>query len=446
MQGSYFSKQIIFLVCTMGFFTFRSFADPFWGILMYYGLAVLRPQAIWEWSLPKGIRWSFFAAIVVLVTTILNIPSLKQRTTQRQFLPMLFAFGVCLFFSFFFAKDLALATVVGWEYAKIIIMVFIGSYVIRERWHVRYLGWMIFLCLIYLVYEMNLQYVVDKRLNFYNKGYGGLDNNGAGLMLAMVVPFCYFFFLAERRWWRWGFFLCLIPAFHSVMLTYSRGAMLSTLIVSIGILLTTSRQRLMQTIVVTLLLAGMVLSLAGPDVRKRFLSISKSERDASAQSRLDSWHAGWLIAKDYPWFGVGIRNANLLTKMYGADMEGRTIHNVYIQIAADAGFPAAIIYIGLIGFTLWRLRWSAKRTRNELDDYEGRWLHYICRASMWSLTIFAIGAIFLSFETFELCYLLMLIGAVVPFLAKQGSQNKNELDDALKSGKPVKISTGGLSA
>jgi probable O-glycosylation ligase (exosortase A-associated) len=446
MQGAFISKQMIFLVCTMGFFTFRSFADPFWGILMYYGLAVLRPQAIWEWSLPHGIRWSFFAAIVAMVTTVLNIPSLRHRTAQRQFLPMLFAFGICIFFSFFFAKNQTVATVVGWEYAKIILMVFIASYAVRERWHVRYLAWMIFLCLTYLVYEMNFQYVFDKRLNFYNVGYGGLDNNGAGLMLAMVVPFCYFFFLAERRWWRWGFFLCLVPAFHSVMLTYSRGAMLSTLIVSIGILLTTSRQRLVQTIVVTLLLIGVVLSLAGPDVRKRFLSINKTDRDASAQSRFDSWEAGWLIAKDYPWFGVGIRNANLLTKKYGADIEGRTIHNVYIQIAADAGFPAAVIYTSLIGMTLGRLRWSAKRTRSELDDYEGRWLHYICRASMWSLGIFAIGAVFLSFETFELCYLLMLIGAVAPFLAEQGSQGKAELGNDSGTGKPARISTGGLSA
>lgn len=446
MQGSYFSKQMIFLVGTMGFFSLRSFADPFWGILMYYGLAVLRPQAIWEWSLPKGIRWSLFAAIVAIVTAIMNVPSLKQRTAQRQFLPMLFGFGVCLYMSYFFAKDQSVATAVGWEYAKIIIMLFVACYVVRERWHVRYMGWMIFLCLTYLVYEMNLEYVVNKRLDFYNKGYGGLDNNGAGLMLAMVIPFCYFFFLAERRWWRWGFFLCSIPAFHSVMLTYSRGAMLSTLIVSVGILLTSSRQRLMQTIVVALILGGVVLSLAGPEVRKRFLSINKADRDASAQSRFDSWEAGWKIAKDYPWFGVGIRNANLLTKQYGADMEGRTIHNVYLQIAADTGFPAALLYIGLIGFTLWRLRWTARQTRRELDDYEGRWLHYICLASMWSLCIFMIGALFLSFETFELCYLLMLIGAVVPYLAERGPENKGPLDEARKSGKPVKVSTGGLSA
>jgi len=68
------SKQLIFMMVTMAYFSLRSFADPFWAVLLYYGLAVFRPQYIWEWALPQGIRWSLIAAIVAVVTLFLNIP------------------------------------------------------------------------------------------------------------------------------------------------------------------------------------------------------------------------------------------------------------------------------------------------------------------------------------------------------------------------------------
>jgi probable O-glycosylation ligase (exosortase A-associated) len=438
-------KQTIFMVVVMAYFSLRSIVDPFWGVMLYYGLAVLRPQSIWEWSLPSGVRWSFMAAMVAVVTLVLNFSSLKHRVIQRRFIPMILLFGLFLLGSYLFALDRRIAGIVGWEYAKIIIMLVVASYVIRERWHIKYLGWMIFLCLTYLVYEVNSLYMFNHRLDIYHNGYGGLDNNGAALMLAMAVPFCYCFFLAERRWWRWGFFICIIPVMHAVMLTYSRGAMLSTLIAVVGMVIMTARKNLVQTVVVSLVLGALVLSLAGPDVRKRFFSISKGERDASARSRLDSWKAGWAIAKDYPMFGAGIRNANLLTKQYGADLYGRTIHNVYIQIAADSGIPAGLFYLSLVTFSIWRLWCAVHRTGHLLYDREDRWFHYTCLGAMWSLAIFAIGAAFLSFETFELPYLLMLIGAFAPFLSAE--HEAKEGTEELESKKTAaRISTGGLSA
>ncbi len=440
------TKQLIFVVVLMAYFSLRSLAQPFWAVLMYYALAVLRPQAIWEWSLPQNVRWSFFAAIVAMVSTALNFTSLRARITRPTFIPMLFIFGLCVVGSYCGAINREIAAKQGWEYAKIIIMLILASFVINEKWHLRYLAWMIFLSLAYLAYEVNALYMVNHRLDILHNGYGGLDNNGAALMLAMVIPFCFYFFLAERRWFRWGFFLCIIPVAHAVMLTYSRGAMLSAILVGVGMLFATSRRRIFQNLVIAVFLGAVVLSLAGPEVRKRFLTINKHETDASAQSRFGSWKAGWKIARDYPLFGVGIRNANLLTRQYGADIEGRTIHNVYIQIAADVGFPAAAIYTGLVGLTLWRLYASAKKTRKLLDSDENRWFHYICHAAFWSLATFAFGAVFLSFETFELCYLLMLFGAVAPTLADEAIKfAPAEAKNVQPKNNALAVSTGGLS-
>jgi len=405
-------KQTLFLVVSMLVLTFRSVADPFWAVLMYYGLAVLRPQAIWEWALPPGVRWSLIAAVVAILASGLHFASLSWAVVQKWFLVMIGVLATCLVGSWAYALNQQVAGEYGLEYAKILVMLLVASLVVRQRRHFRYLAWMIFGCLIYLVYEMNALYVFDGRLDIYHRGYAGYDNNGAALMLAMVIPFCYFFFRAERRWWRWAYLLCVIPAFHVLMLSYSRGAMLAALLVGVGMVVGDARRRAIRTACVAVVVGWVLLALAGPQVRARFLSISQRERDASARSRIESWRAGWAIAKDYPLFGVGLRNSNALIGRYGADREGRTIHNVYLQFAADAGIPAGATFTGLVVASLWWLRRAARSCNPEAKDTEERWHHYICRACFWSLAIFAIGAMFLSFEAFELAYLLMLMAAV----------------------------------
>ena len=42
----------------------------------------------------------------------------------------------------------------------------------------------------YIAYEVNVLYLSTGYLGICENGYGGLDNNGAGLMLAMGVPVC----------------------------------------------------------------------------------------------------------------------------------------------------------------------------------------------------------------------------------------------------------------
>ena len=412
-------KQTVFLILMMAYCTFRSLFDPFWAVLLYYGLAVLRPQAIWDWALPKDIRWSLFAALLAIFVSTLHITTNRRTMSRRKFVPMLLVFGVCLLASFLAAMNTTIAAKSGWEYAKILIILIVGSMVVVERKHVRYLGWMVFACLTYLVYEVNMMYLFDHRLDVFHNGYGGLDNNGAALLFAMLLPFCYYFFLAARRSWRWIYIACAVVAMHAIMLTYSRGAMLSALVVGVMMVVTSLRRRLFQATCAGVIFVAAVAMLAGPEVQHRFLSIFQTRFDGSAQSRLDSWRAGWQIAKDHPLVGVGLRNSNLVSKEYGADIAGRTIHNLYIQVAADSGLPAAAMLLGLIGGSLIWLRKGAKASRSRIDEYSFRWHHYICRAAFWSLVTFAFGSMFLSTENIELGYLLMLIAAVAPKLAEK---------------------------
>ena len=100
----------------------------------------------------------------------------------------------------------------------------------------------------------------------YKLGYGGLDNNGAALMLAMGVPLCYFAWEGIRRWFRWAF-LAMIPLIlHAVLMSYSRGAMVS-LIASVPFYLLRARCKV-QLVLILAGIAVLIPVLAGKEIRR----------------------------------------------------------------------------------------------------------------------------------------------------------------------------------
>ena len=433
-------KHALALILYTLYFTYRGFIDPSMGILPYYTFAVLRPQACWEWSLPPGVRWSLYAAIAAVLVTIANANRLSLRRINKPFVLAIVLFAVMIAVSYLGALDHKAASRVIEEYSKILLMMIIAALVIREPKHLRYLGVMVFVCLSYLVFNVNQLYLIDHRLDIFRDGYAGYDNNGAALMLAMVIPFCYFLFVAERRFWRWGYLLAVLPAAHAIMLTYSRGAMLSSIVTAVPMVLVGSKKRI-RSIIIMIIMGALILSLAGVEVRKRFSSIGDAPVNPAAQgsveSRYMSWNAGWGIIKDYPVFGVGPRNSGSVIKSYGADFEGRTIHNLYIQVAADTGIPSLLAFLAMLFIAmrgLWRTSWSIY---SQLEDKERRWHFAICQASFWSLFLYSFGSMFLSTELFELPYLLMVMGAAAKgALDTQQAPKKSPAPKAVVLGSP----------
>ena len=65
-------KHMLFLTCATILGGLGAMYHPFWGILLYYALAVLRPQYLWNWALPVELRWSLFASLIVFVSLAIN--------------------------------------------------------------------------------------------------------------------------------------------------------------------------------------------------------------------------------------------------------------------------------------------------------------------------------------------------------------------------------------
>ncbi len=267
----------------------------------------------------------------------------------------------------------------------------------------------------YIAYEVNSIYFQRGVTYLYNYGYGGLDNNGAGLMLAMGVPLCYFAWEGIRGWFRWAF-LAMIPLIlHAVLMSYSRGAMVS-LIAAVPFYLLRARRRV-QLILILAGISGLIPVLAGKEIRARFFTLEQTDVDASANSRRESWAAAYRIANDNPIFGVGIRNSELFSHEYGADLEGRTIHSQYLQTAADSGWVALALYITAL-VTFWLHTRMARIAALKSPDPDGRAAYAAACGVEGAMIVFCVGGAFLSLENFELPYIMLLLGAQLPLVLR----------------------------
>jgi probable O-glycosylation ligase (exosortase A-associated) len=434
-------KQMIFMIgCTL-LGTVGVLVDPFYGVFVYYLFAVLRPQFMWYWVeigwwKLGDFNWSAYVAVPTIIAAVIGYRgSAADRASEQGFDPRLgpdarprgrtwahysmFAFAAWILITCLTARHFDVAWDCTKEYLKIFAMYGVAMLLVRSVKQVVALFVMVAVAIAYIAYEVNFKYFFEHhRLDIFHSGYCGLDNNGAALMLAMGVPLCWFAYEGWHGWLgprysylrplRYGF-ICVIPAIiHAVLMTYSRGAMLS-LIVMVPLLWWRSRQkyRLSVAILAFILLALPVL--AGPEIRARFLSIQDNETDDSANSRRASWAAGWEIAKDNPLLGVGVRNANQFSYEYGADMKGRTIHSQYFQILADNGFPGLALYL-LVLAGAWV---SLRRCRRfaESGPPGNRPVGALASGIECSLFLFMFGSAFLSLEVFELPYLLLLMAA-----------------------------------
>ncbi|XAL99529.1 O-antigen ligase family protein [Phycisphaeraceae bacterium D3-23] len=422
-------KQFLFLTAAVMIGGTAAIAAPFWGVMLYYALATLRPQNLWAWALADmpTVRWSLLAGGIAIGAFVIHLPTIINTARTNKVLGLLLVYAVLITLSVLTAFNPKVAQFWLEEYAKVIAIAVIASLVIQQLWQVRAMAIMIVLSIGYIALEINhLYFTQGGRLDILHDGYGGLDNNGAGTLLALGIPFAYF--LTVSRAGRWvgprraiGVVLGLMML-HAVMMTYSRGAMLAAA-VGVGWILFHHRPR-KQAAAAGLAMVLVVGVMAGPEIRDRFTSTAQFQTDASAQSRFESWGAAWRMAWDNPVLGKGIRNSNAYSENFGADMAGRTIHNQYLQLAADSGIPAALIYITMLLLGVWGVHLARRKLLRFHGDKEDD-LDYeqharldeaaaLTLALQAALLMFMFSAMFLSVELVELPWLLIVLAGVTP--------------------------------
>jgi O-antigen ligase len=387
--------------------------NPYVGLLIYICFAIIKPEAMWHWSVPIG-NYSRIVAIGLLLGWLLNGLGNWSFGRAKPIVLALIAYLAWAALGAFLAPNKAAA----WDFVealtKIVLPFLVGITMIDSVAKLKQLAWVIALSHGYLAFELNLTY-----LNVYNQvyfdGYGGMDNNCVAITMVTCVGLAFFLGLSAQTLLGKGLgFASALLIAHVVMFSFSRGGMLALIITALVTFWLIPKKFSYYVIFLLAILVGFRLS--GREVTDRFLTIfaSAKERDESAQSRLDLWKDCLDSMSKHPVFGVGPDHWRFTVEKYGHP-QGKLAHTLWLQVGAELGIPGLLALVLFYWLTIRRL-WPLARERVTVSD---PWLLGAARMVIAAIIGFAVAAQFVSLVGLETPFYVTLIGAGILKLISQ---------------------------
>jgi probable O-glycosylation ligase (exosortase A-associated) len=303
------------------------------------------------------------------------------------------------------------------EFAKIVGVAIFTTALVYKPAHLRILVWVIALSFAFYGVKNGLAGILNGGAQIL-QGPGGMleDNNDFALALCMGLPFLVQIGASERKPELRRAVYCMVPlTMLTILLTQSRGGFLALGTMTL-LLIWRSKNR--GAALVGLALAGGISLFFLPDsFYERMQTIGEYESDSSAKGRIAAWHTAINMALHRPLFGVGLSKFQSAYPLYASGLENesaRATHNAYLQIWAECGTIALLLYLFLIlasFFALWRVRARARQL------YSSSWILNYTAMFEASLIAFVVGSAFLSRAQFDLFYHLVAIIACFEAIA-----------------------------
>jgi probable O-glycosylation ligase (exosortase A-associated) len=403
------------------------FRRPFIGLLVFTLLAYMRLQDL-TWGFARFQRWSYFVAIVTMAGFFLG----KER--QRFMLPdircwlmvaLVALVGASIVAGRFFTPRDAESFV---EFGKIIGVALFTTGVVVNRDYLRILLWVIALSFGFFGVKNGLAFLLSGGSLVIIQGPGGMlaDNNDFALALCMGIPLLLHLGLAEQRPVLRRTTLAMIPLMvMTIVATHSRGAFLALGAAAV-VLVWRSKNRVAGFAMMLLIAVAGLIALPGA-YKERISTIASFEADSSARGRIEAWKVAGRMIASHPMLGVGYAkfqknykdfDPSAMTTSTGAEHEvgTRVAHNSYLQIWAEVGTPAFMIYLSLMAlsfFDLWRVRREAQKR------YHSSWILSYATMLEASMAAFVVGSFFLNRAQFDLFYHFVALVIVFGVIARQ---------------------------
>lgn len=272
-----------------------------------------------------------------------------------------------------------------------------------------------------------LRHYEDGRLQGIQKGI--LENpNDLAINVAISFPLAVAFMLRASGFRKSLWAVALAVMAIGIVLTYSRAGLLAFL-VSVMVCVweygIKGKQRYLIGVAAAIFLIGAVIIVADSHYRARVESIflgniEGAEDHGSFDARKELLEKSIVVAFTHPLVGVGPGCFVLVDKGWVV------AHNSYTELAAEAGFPALILFLLALGAAFRNVR-QARKSENYEQDPEFRLL----TQALWAgLAAYLIGACFDSTEYnlypyFMVGYTCAMARIAGPSLARRAKSNSS---------------------
>jgi len=172
----------------------------------------------------------------------------------------------------------------------------------------------------------------------------GLHANEFGMMLAAGAgPLLFLGGGAASPAWRWVSRAAFALVTAALLLTFSRGGLMSWLVVVLGYLL---HHRRLKTFLIGAVMTAVILVAAPESMKERFGTglhsgafgdVSNVEKDDLTAGRVHGWLLLAPDVLDSPWFGRGLGSTQWSTAVAAGHYKANHPHNIYLEILMDLG-------------------------------------------------------------------------------------------------------------
>lgn len=357
------------------------------GIFFIFLVMVLRDGFLFEWFQPVyDLHLPQIIMILTMISWLFHLQEYPLRLNKD--IGLMFVYFLVIISTRFFAGTPVFEHSLINENLRTIAAFFLVVQLIRTPKDMRAVLWMFVGMNLFLVLRAYYFYKTDY-MDIALPSYVYVNRNGFAGELAAMLPIAYMLGNASKK--KFSRYLGLFTALWciiGVILTYSRGGLLGVF-AGIACLLLIEKRR-MKFIVIILLLTGLILPRLSEKYTGRMETIETYQEDASAMGRVATNYAALNMFKENLFMGVGAGNFNDVFIAYTPPEylkwveEGKSAHNIIMQVASETGILGLTIFSLLI---LGGFKNSFARISGSDPDKEG------AKNTMWMLCI----SLFVSF-------------------------------------------------
>lgn len=371
----------------------RRSSGAYWALLALSALYFGRPEDV----IP-GIGVIPMAKIAGGIALIGLILSLLSGRHKQKFAPetkyvLAMLVWYCISIPFAYWRSGAFNTVFT-RLSKAVIVALLVALVVREMWQLKRLIWVQAAAVAGMtVVSVGMHHTHGGRLV---GALGGVfeNPNDLAINIALNWPICVAFFFMAKGLKKVLWAVAVLVMLIAVELTYSRSGFLAISLAAVLVIWEFAvRQKRRQLLLVAVLLGAVLLvAMPGHYIARLGSIVSGNEVDSMDRGSIAA-RKGLLMesiktAVKHPIFGVGAGNFEVIGGSW------RVAHNSYTEIAAEAGFPAFILFMMMMFRTLKNLKQVRQSPMFEKDsDVRG-----LCSGLIVSVPAFMVSAFFASTE------------------------------------------------
>lgn len=419
----------IFLAVPMALFA------PFTGLISYVGIAYVRPH---EWAYMPNAPIS----LAVAVATLIGYAVFELTRRSPQLIPngLMLLLWAQVSLATYFAHSTELAQGKWIEFSKTILIALLMTAMVDSERRARWLLLGTVGAIGFLAFRSNVGILLaGGQTRIFGPGGAFEDNNDYALLLNVAAPIAFYVARAEaNRWLRRICYALSAMMMITVLFSLSRGGFLGLCFVLIGLALKSKYK--VTGILAVVLVGSITFALLPNRVVERVGTIrTATEVDESTQLRFEAWRVSLQIIADHPVLGVGPRNIMEFFGRYQQTEVRRVSHNSFLQVAVDAGLPALLMFLGLIGLSFFRLRHA--RQALKLRSPDSPLIAYSHGLEV-ALVGYFVSANFLSRHDLELLYEVMALATSFSVLTREAVVQLSPVTSAISASNSASASTG----